>query len=476
MDDRNDNLILLPVLPLRGLVVFPKALIHFDVGRKKSISAINAAMKNDQLIFLVTQKDAAENDPDITKCYSTGVVAKIVQVIKQPDNSTRVVIEGKFRAGIVTPVFDKNCLMVEVEPYPDKKFKHTSEQLGLMRAVRLEFENYVKVAPRVPNDIIFKVASCKSCGELADYIADNIVLDYQAKQTILEELDQTERLDMLLDILINETYILSIEKDIVQKARDRIEENQRDYFLREQKKIIEEELGEDDNPSAEAEAYAERIYALGLSEETENILIKECKKLMRMPYGSQEASVIRTYLDTVLDLPWNTATKDKISVTKLRKELDKSHFGLAKIKERIIEQLAVTKLRGSQDGQIICFAGPPGVGKTSIAQSIAKAVGRKSQRIALGGVRDEAEIRGHRRTYIGSIPGRIMTAIQNAGSNNPVLILDEIDKLASDYKGDPTSALLEVLDSEQNNKFVDHYIDIPFDLSNVMFITTANDV
>lgn len=476
MDDRNDNLILLPVLPLRGLVVFPKALIHFDVGRKKSISAINAAMKNDQLIFLVTQKDAAENDPDITKCYSTGVVAKIVQVIKQPDNSTRVVIEGKFRAGIVTPVFDKNCLMAEVEPYPDKKFKHTSEQLGLMRAVRLEFENYVKVAPRIPNDIIFKVASCKSCGELADYIADNIVLDYQAKQTILEELDQTERLDMLLDILINETYILSIEKDIVQKARDRIEENQRDYFLREQKKIIEEELGEDDNPSAEAEAYAERIYALGLSEETENILIKECKKLMRMPYGSQEASVIRTYLDTVLDLPWNTATKDKISVTKLRKELDKSHFGLAKIKERIIEQLAVTKLRGSQDGQIICFAGPPGVGKTSIAQSIAKAVGRKSQRIALGGVRDEAEIRGHRRTYIGSIPGRIMTAIQNAGSNNPVLILDEIDKLASDYKGDPTSALLEVLDSEQNNKFVDHYIDIPFDLSNVMFITTANDV
>lgn len=476
MDDRNDNLILLPVLPLRGLVVFPKALIHFDVGRKKSISAINAAMKNDQLIFLVTQKDAAENDPDITKCYSTGVVAKIVQVIKQPDNSTRVVIEGKFRAGIVTPVFDKNCLMAEVEPYPDKKFKLTSEQLGLMRAVRLEFENYVKVAPRVPNDIIFKVASCKSCGELADYIADNIVLDYQAKQTILEELDQTERLDMLLDILINETYILSIEKDIVQKARDRIEDNQRDYFLREQKKIIEEELGEDDNPSAEAEAYAERIYALGLAEESENALIKECKKLMRMPYGSQEASVIRTYLDTVLDLPWNTATKDKISVTKLRKELDKSHFGLAKIKERIIEQLAVTKLRGSQDGQIICFAGPPGVGKTSIAQSIAKAIGRKSQRIALGGVRDEAEIRGHRRTYIGSIPGRIMTAIQNAGSNNPVLILDEIDKLASDYKGDPTSALLEVLDSEQNNKFVDHYIDIPFDLSNVMFITTANDV
>ena len=294
MDDRNDNVLLLPVLPLRGLVVFPKSLIHFDVGRKKSISAINYAMKNEQMIFLVTQKDAAENDPDISKCYSIGVVAKIVQVIKQPDNSTRVVIEGKFRAGVVTPVFDGNCLMAEVEPYPDKIYKQNSEQLGLMRAVRLEFENYVKVAPRVPNDIIFKVASSKSCGELADYIADNIVLDYHAKQAILEELDQTERLDMLLDILINETYLLSIEKDIVQKARERIEENQRDYFLREQKKIIEEELGEDDNPSVEAEAYADRIYSLGLAEQTETTLIKECKKLMRMPYGSQEASVIRT--------------------------------------------------------------------------------------------------------------------------------------------------------------------------------------
>lgn len=476
MDEINNDFMLLPVLPLRGLVVFPKSLIHFDVGRKRSISAIDAAMKKEQLIFLVTQKDPSENEPDITKCYSTGVVSKIVQIIKQPDNTTRVVIEGKFRAEVVTPIFNEKCLMAEVQPFPEKKIKHTSEQFGLMRAVRSEFGNYVKIAPRIPNDIVFKVAACKTCGELADYIADNIVLDYQAKQAVLEELDQTERLEMLFDILINETHLLSIEKSIIEKARDRIEENQREYFLREQKKIIEEELGEDDNPSAEAESYAERIYDLELCKTSENVLIKECKKLLRMPYGSQEASVIRTYLDTVLDLPWNTATKDKISIPKLRKELDKSHFGLTKIKERIIEQLAVTKLRGSQDGQIICFAGPPGVGKTSIAQSIAKAIGRKSQRIALGGVRDEAEIRGHRRTYIGSIPGRIMTAIQNAGSNNPVLILDEIDKLASDYKGDPTSALLEVLDSEQNNKFCDHYIDIPFDLSNVMFITTANDV
>ncbi len=476
MENNNDNLLMLPVLPLRGLVVFPKSLIHFDVGRSKSINAITRAMKNDQLVFLVAQKDPSENDPDLTNVYSTGVVAKIIQVLKQPDNSTRIVIEGKYRAKIQTPVFDKHCLMAEVEPKPALKQRNTSRELALMRTVKEEFEEYVNISPKMPTDIIFKVASCKSSGELADYITSNIILDYQIKQMLLEELNETDRLEMLLDILTNEVYILNIEKEIVQKAKNRIDENQRDYFLREQKRIIEEELGEDDNPSAEAEEYAEKIFSLKLSEQSEETLLKECKKLMRMPSGSQEASVIRSYLDTVIDLPWNTSTKDKITISKLRKELDKSHFGLEKIKERIIEELAVTKLRNKHDGQIICFAGPPGVGKTSIAQSIAVAIGRKSQRIALGGVRDEAEIRGHRRTYIGSIPGRIISAIQSAGSNNPVLILDEIDKLASDYKGDPTSALLEVLDAEQNNKFCDHYIDIPFDLSNVMFITTANDV
>jgi ATP-dependent Lon protease len=256
----------------------------------------------------------------------------------------------------------------------------------------------------------------------------------------------------------------------------RIDETQRDFFLREQKKVIEEELGEDDNPSEEAEEYAKRIEELNLDEKSQDTLFKECRKLMKMPYGSQEASVIRSYLDIVLDLPWNTSTKDKIVISKIRRELNKTHYGLEKIKDRIVEQLAVKKLSDKQKGQIICFVGPPGVGKTSIAKSIAKAIGRKSERIALGGVKDEAEIRGHRRTYIGSMPGRIMAAIQNAGTNNPLIILDEVDKLSSDYKGDPTSALLEVLDIEQNNKFTDHYIDIPFDLSNVMFITTANDL
>ena len=476
MNTEIENNLIIPVLPLRGLVVYPKTLIHFDVGRTKSISAINKAMKKDQLLFLTAQKDAISVEPDISDLYKVGVVAKVIQVLKQPENTTRIVIEGQQRAKIVTPVFDEKCLMAEVEVIEERSSHLTARDNALMRSVRNEFEKYLEVSPKMPPDIIFKVALCKKPGDLADFIASNIFLDYHIKQSILETFPQTERLETLLDELINENFVLRIEDEISRKARMRIDESQREYFLREQKKVIEEELGEDDDPLNEANNYADKIEELHLDEKSEETLFKECRKLMKMPYGSQEASVIRTYLDTVIDLPWNTITKDKIVISKIRKELDKSHFGLEKIKDRIIEQLAVRKLSEKQKGQVICFAGPPGVGKTSIAQSIATAIGRKSHRIALGGVKDEAEIRGHRRTYIGSMPGRIMSAIQNAESKNPVLILDEIDKLASDYKGDPTSALLEVLDIEQNSKFVDHYIDIPFDLSEVMFITTANDV
>ncbi len=476
MDFDTQNILTVPVLPLRGLVVFPKSLIHFDVGRTKSIAAINKAMKNDQLIFLVTQKDAVENEPSIMDLYTTGVIAKVVQVLKQPENTTRIVIEGQCRAKIVTPVYDDKCLVAEVKPLVEDRLHMTTRDSALMRTVKKEFEKYMEVSPKMPPDIIFKVALCKYPGELADFIISNLILDYHIKQSILEVVSETERLEELLEILVNENFVLRIEEEISKKARMKIDENQREYFLREQKRVIEEELGEDDNPSAEAETFAGKIEELCLDEKSQETLFKECRKLMRMPSGSQEASVIRTYLDTIIDLPWNTSSKDKIVISKIRKDLEKSHFGLEKIKDRIIEQLAVRKLSEKQKGQIICFAGPPGVGKTSIAQSIALAIGRKSQRIALGGVKDEAEIRGHRRTYIGSIPGRIMSAIQSAGTNNPVLILDEIDKLSNDYKGDPTSALLEVLDSEQNTQFVDHYIDIPFDLSNVMFITTANDV
>ncbi len=470
------NTMTLPVLPLRGMVVFPKSVIHFDVGRKQSISAITRAMKENQLIFLATQKDPAVNDPKLIDLYSVGVVAKIAQVLKQPDDITRVVLEGKYRAKALAPVFDNKLMLAELLPLSEQIMPLTAADAAMIRSVKTQFEKYLDVTAKMPPDIIFKVALCKYPGELADYIASTMFLDYQTKQSILEILDPSERLDTVLDVLIDETYISKLEREIEAKAKARIDENQQIYFLREQKRAIEEQLGEEDDPSADAEDYAEQIEKLQLDKKTEDALFKECRKLMKMPYGSQEASVIRTYLDTVLDLPWHVSTEDKIVLPKIRKELDKSHYGLEKIKDRIIEQLAVRKLSDKQKGQVICFVGPPGVGKTSIAQSIAKAIGRNSQRIALGGVKDEAEIRGHRRTYIGSIPGRIMSAVQNAGSNNPLLILDEIDKLAGDYKGDPTSALLEVLDIEQNNKFVDHYIDVPFDLSNVMFITTANDI
>ena len=476
MEGYENNTLSLPVLPLRGMVVFPKAVIHFDVGRKQSIAAINKAMREDQLIFLAAQKDPVVNAPKLIDLYSIGVVAKIVQVLKQPDDVTRVVLEGKYRAKAVSPVFDPKHMLAEVAPVAEQKMPLTAADIALIRSVKNQFEKYLEVTPKMPPDIIFKVALCKYPGELADYIASTMYLDYQTKQSILEIFDPFERLNTVLDVLVDETYISKLEREIEIKAKSRIDESQQLYFLREQKRAIEEQLGEDDDPSADAEDYADQIEKLELEEKTTETLMKECRKLMKMPFGSQEASVIRTYLDTVLELPWHTATEDKIVLSKIRRELDKSHFGLEKIKDRIIEQLAVRKLSDKQKGQVLCFVGPPGVGKTSIAQSIAKAIGRNSQRIALGGVKDEAEIRGHRRTYLGSMPGRIMAAVQNAGSNNPLLILDEIDKLASDYMGDPTSALLEVLDIEQNNKFVVHYIDVPFDLSNVMFITTANDL
>ena len=476
MELNDNNTITLPVLPLRGMVVFPRSIIHFDVGRKQSISAINRAMKSDQLIFLAAQKDPTQNEPQPFDLYPIGVVAKVAQVLKQPDDVTRVVLEGKYRARLSSPVFDAKIMMAQVFPLAEQKTPPTAADTAMIRSVKAQFESYLEVTPKMPPDIIFKVALCKYPGELADYIASTMLLDYQTKQSILEVLDPSDRLQTVLDVLVDETYICSLERDIERRAKMRIDENQQIYFLREQKRAIEEQLGEEDDPSADAEDYAEQIEKLHLDEKTEETLFKECKKLMKMPYGSQEASVIRAYLDIVLDLPWHTSSEDKIVLSKIRKELDKSHYGLEKIKDRIVEQLAVRKLSDKQKGQIICLVGPPGVGKTSIAQSIAKAIGRKSQRIALGGVKDEAEIRGHRRTYLGSMPGRIMAAIQNAGTNNPLLILDEVDKLSADYKGDPTSALLEVLDIEQNNKFVDHYIDVPFDLSNVMFITTANDL
>ena len=466
----------IPVLPLRGLVVFPKMMLHFDVGRKKSAEAIAKAMNEDQMIFLTSQKDASVSEPTMDDIYSVGVVCKIIQVLKQPDDITRVVVEGQYRAKIVSQVECEAYLEAMISPVKEKKRQvNTARELALVRLLKETFESYMDLTPKLPADILFKIGLSTNPGELADYVAGNVVLDNNIKQSILETIDVSERLETLIDALQNEIYILEVEQEILDKTKERIDLSQREYFLREQLRTIEEELSEDDSPEKESQKLRDKIEALNISQDNKKTLLKECSKLEKMPYGSNEAAIIRTYIDTCLELPWDKYTKETIDLKKVRKSLDKKHYGLTKVKERIVEQLAVRKLTDKAKGQIICLVGPPGVGKTSIAQSIATAINRKSERIALGGVKDEAEIRGHRRTYIGSMPGRIIAAVKKSKVKNPLLILDEVDKLSNDYKGDPTSALLEVLDAEQNHSFHDHYIDLPFDLSDVMFITTAND-
>lgn len=465
---------IMPVLPLRGLVIFPGMLIHFDVAREKSVNALYSAMGSDQHIFVVAQKDPAIDAPLKDDVYETGVVAKIVQLVKQPENMVRVVIEGQYRAEIKEYNADGEFISAIVEPVKYIKDKTTVMNLALVRSVRNVFEEYLKYMPKMPSDILYKSQNAKNADDFSDFIAANIQAGFESKQRILATKDVTERLEFILDFLTNEVYLLKIERELTDKARAKIDESQKEYMLREQLQIIKSELGEDE-PDDEIREYEEKIKELKLPEEVETTLLKECAKLDKTPFMSQEAAVIRTYLDTCLELPWNVYSEDDIDLKRVAESLDKNHYGLKKVKERFLEYLAVKKNAPDMKGQIICLLGPPGVGKTSIAKSVAEAIGKKYARVALGGVRDEAEIRGHRRTYVGSMPGRIINAMKQAGTMNPLIVLDEIDKLASDYKGDPTSALLEVLDSEQNNTFTDHYIDLPFDLSDVMFVTTAND-
>lgn len=465
---------IMPVLPLRGLVIFPGMLIHFDVAREKSVNALYSAMGSDQHIFVVAQKDPAIDAPLKDDVFETGVVAKIVQLVKQPENMVRVVIEGQYRAEIKEYNADGEFISAIVEPVKYIKNKTTVMNLALVRSVRNVFEEYLKYMPKMPSDILYKSQNAKNADDFSDFIAANIQAGFESKQRILATKDVTERLEFILDFLTNEVYLLKIERELTDKARAKIDESQKEYMLREQLQIIKSELGEDE-PDDEIREYEEKIRKLKLPEEIETTLLKECAKLDKTPFMSQEAAVIRTYLDTCLELPWNVYSEDDIDLKRVAESLDKNHYGLKKVKERFLEYLAVKKNAPDMKGQIICLLGPPGVGKTSIAKSVAEAIGKKYARVALGGVRDEAEIRGHRRTYVGSMPGRIINAMKQAGTMNPLIVLDEIDKLASDYKGDPTSALLEVLDSEQNNTFTDHYIDLPFDLSDVMFVTTAND-
>ena len=466
----------LPVLPLRGVVMFPKMMLNFDVNRKRSKKAVDMAVEGDQLIFLTAQMDAGVNEPAVDDIYKVGVVCRIKQVVKEDRKATRVVVEGLWRGAIVESVPDESCLFAAIEPYGDKERSQlTTRDIALMRSLKATFERYMELTPKLPADILFRIGTASDPGELADYVASNVMLDTEIKQIILETVNISDRLEVLIDAMQNEIFIMSVEQDIMDKAKARIDQSQRDYYLREQMNVIRDELGENGDFN-DIDELRKKITDMHLPEEVDKALMKECSRLERLPVGTNESSVIETYIDTVLELPWNTLSEENIDLEAVRQQLDHDHYGLDKVKKRVIEQLAVRKLSDKAKGQIICLVGPPGVGKTSIAMSIGKAIGRESGRVALGGVRDEAEIRGHRRTYIASMPGRIINAIRKCGTRNPLLILDEVDKLSSDYKGDPSSALLEVLDSEQNYAFVDHYIDLPFDLSDVMFITTANDL
>ncbi|MBQ3284994.1 MAG: endopeptidase La [Ruminococcus sp.] len=469
------NRLNLPVLPLRGVVMFPKMMLNFDVNRMRSKRAVDMAVEGDQLIFLTAQMDAGVNEPEVEDIYKVGVVCRVKQVVKEDRKSTRVVVEGLWRGAIVESMPNDSCLFAAVEPYGDTKVKAlTTRDIALMRSLKATFERYMELTPKLPTDILFRIGTASDPGELADYVASNVMLDTEIKQIILETVNISDRLEVLIDAMQNEIFIMSVEQDIMDKAKERIDQSQRDYYLREQMNVIRDELGENGDFN-DIDELRKKITDMKLPEEVEKALMKECSRLERLPVGTNESSVIETYIDTVLELPWNTVTEEKIDLDAVREQLDRDHYGLDKVKKRVLEQLAVRKLSDKAKGQIICLVGPPGVGKTSIAMSIGDAIGRKSGRVALGGVRDEAEIRGHRRTYIASMPGRIINAVRKCGTRNPLLILDEVDKLSSDYKGDPSSALLEVLDSEQNYAFVDHYIDLPFDLSDVMFITTAND-
>ena len=466
--------LVLPVLAMRGLVFFPGMMLQFEVARKKSVLAVSEAISKDRLIFLVTQVDLSEDEPVGDDLYKIGVIARVKQVLNHSDEGIKLHVEGLCRGEITSLAQEDPYLLGNVVKCPVLTYKKTYRSEALLRIVHEKFDEYLRLFKHVPPDILLGVLQEKDCGRLADYIASNINIDFERKQYILDELRPLKRIQKLIDVLTEEIQILEVENEINQKAQAQIDENQREYFLKEQLRVITSELGEDDNPQQEADELREKVLALGLPQVCEEKLLKECDKLYRMPYGSHEASVIRVYLDTCLELPWNKSSKEKLDLKRARRILDRDHYGLDKVKERFIEILAVRKLAPKETGQIICLAGPPGVGKTSIARSIAEATGRKYVRVSLGGVSDEAEIMGHRKTYVGSMPGRVINAVKQAGVNNPLLLLDEIDKLASDIHGDPASALLEVLDGEQNSTFRDNFLEVPFDLSQVFFITTAN--
>ncbi len=478
MSEATEKNKILPMVALRGLVVFPGMFLHFDVGRPKSVAAVyNAMNSTSREIFLVAQKDIGVEEPKQSDLYKYGVIATVSQILKisnRENGPVKVAVEGVRRAKLCEIINERRSPLALCEPLAERAIRGVSKSYieALVRHTKELFDVYGNVAPQLPQDINTTVMRETNPGKLADFIAGNIMLEYQDRQIILENLSPVKRLEDMCVLLEREIELLGLEMEIQNKVQDRIDENQREYYLHEQIRAINEELGNTDED--ETASFREKIYDLKAPDEVKQKLFKSCARLEKYSPQSPEAAVERNYIEAVLALPWGICSKDNLNLTHARKVLDNDHYGLEKVKDRIIELLAVRKLSPDITGQIICLAGPPGVGKTSVARSIADAMGRKYVRVSLGGVKDEAEIRGHRKTYIGSMPGRIIDAVQKAGTSNPLILLDEVDKLSSDYKGDPTSALLEVLDPEQNNSFRDHYIELPFDLSKVLFITTAN--
>lgn len=464
----------MPVIALRGLTVFPQTTCHFDVGREKSVKALEKAMQGDQRVFLVTQKDILTDDPDFRDLYAVGTVAQVRQVLKMPGDSVRILVVGEYRAKASAALKTAPFLSARVESLPEiSDYPHTARVDALMRQAAQLFDEFIELSQRPVQDTMLKLVASHDPGYVADLLTNAATFGFEKKMQVLEQLHPVRRLELANKLIHSELGVLDIENTIQEMTQQNMDKSQRDYYLREQMKVIRSELGDNDE-EAEIEEYRKKIDALSVTDEIREKLSKEVQRLSKQGYGSAESAVIRSYLDVALELPWNKRTKERLNVEHARRILDEDHFGLEKVKERILEILAVRQLAPDMSGPIICLVGPPGVGKTSIAMSVARALNRKLARLSLGGIHDEAEIRGHRKTYIGAMPGRILSAVSQCGSKNPLLLLDEIDKLGSDYRGDPSAALLEVLDSEQNATFRDNYLELPFDLSECMFITTAN--
>ncbi len=466
----------LPLLPLRGILVFPNMVIHLDVGRERSMAAIEEAMLGDRTVLLASQKETEIDTPTTEDIYSIGTVAEIKQLLKLPGGTMRVLVEGICRGKILKYIAEEPYFTVLVEEHQEGEKGRTIDLEALRRGVIHQFEEYAKLSKKIPTETLGTVLVVEEPGRLADIVASHLNLKVQDKQLVLEAINVEQRLEQLTELIMREIEILELERRIGLRVRKQMEKAQKEYYLREQMKAIQKELGEKDERQVEADDYREKVAKAKFPKEVDQKALKEIERLEKMPPSSAEGTVVRTYLDWLLALPWNKATRDKIDLSKAEEILNSDHYGLDKVKERILEFLAIRKLTPKMKSPILCFVGPPGVGKTSLAKSIARALDRKFVRMSLGGVRDEAEIRGHRRTYIGALPGRVIQGMRSAGTRNPVFLFDEIDKMTSDFRGDPASAMLEVLDPEQNNSFADHYLEVPFDLSQTLFIMTANSL